>query len=79
MPDAVHWTDYAIQSNYVLEHRKYKAIISIPKTFFAKNVIFLIISPKVSLHGSANFPILQTYLLLSSWHTSVSWLSFSHG
>lgn len=37
----------------------------------------MIISPKVSLHGSANFPILQTYLLLSSWHTSVSWLSFS--
>lgn len=45
MPDAVHWTDYAIQSNYVLEHRKYKAIISIPKTFFAKIVIFLLFSP----------------------------------
>ena len=45
MPDAVHWTDYAIQLNYVFEHRKYKAIISIPKTFFAKIVIFLLFSP----------------------------------
>lgn len=39
MPDAVHWTDYAIQSNYVLVHRKYKAIISIPKTFSLKKLI----------------------------------------
>ena len=39
MPDAVHWTDYAIQLNYVLEHRKYKGIILIPKIFSLKNLI----------------------------------------
>lgn len=49
MPDAVHWTDYAIQLNYVFEHRKYKAIISIPKTFFAKNVIYLLYLLKLLL------------------------------
>ena len=39
MPDAVHWTAYAIQLNYVLVHRKYKAIISIPKAFSLKNLL----------------------------------------
>lgn len=55
MPDAVHWTDYAVLLNYVLVHRKYKAIISIPKTFFAKNVIFLLFFLGSSVHNTLDF------------------------
>ena len=48
MPDAVHWTAYAIQLNYVFEHRKYKAIISIPKAFSLKILFFFNYSAKFS-------------------------------
>lgn len=50
--------------------RKCTDIVLYIQKYPLKNDVFLIISPKVSLHGIANFPILQTYLLLSAWPLS---------
>ena len=44
MPDAVHWTDYAIPTMSNLVHRKYKSIISIVKVFSQKMLFTYYIS-----------------------------------